>query len=308
MSVRHVLSATTTCVLAVSGLATKSAFAMPVGQPADARAAAVVAPSAEMLEAAGVDFTGIVALNDCSGALVRFVNSAPTDKAMVITNGHCIETGFLNPGEVRVDRASTRAFRLLNAAATSTLATLHADRVLYATMTDTDMTLYRLTQTFADIEGATGTHALTISDQHPAPGAPIRVVSGYWKKIYSCTIDRFVYRLKEGNWTFKDSVRYTQPGCETIGGTSGSPIVHADSHEVIGINNTGNDNGERCTEDNPCEVDEAGNVVVEKGASYGQELYLIYTCLSPTNTLDLTVAGCELPKPARNLRLVTAAP
>ncbi len=55
-------------------------------------------------------------------------------------------------------------------------------------------------------------------------GAAISVVSGYWKKTYNCNVDGFAYRLKEGDWTWKDSVRYTAP-CKVIGGTSGSPVV-----------------------------------------------------------------------------------
>ena len=84
-------------------------------------------------------------------------------------------------------------------------------------------------------------------------------------------------------------------GRETIGGTSGSPIIHAETYEVIGINNTGNENGGKCTLNNPCEVDEQGNITVTKGASYGQQLFQIYTCLNDQGQFDLTVEGCKLP-------------
>ena len=36
-----------------------------------------------------VDFAGTVALSNCSGSLVRFAASQPTDPAMALTNGHC---------------------------------------------------------------------------------------------------------------------------------------------------------------------------------------------------------------------------
>ncbi len=279
----------------MAGLTSAQAFALPLAATHDG-AHLAAAPSDSALAATGVDFTAIIALSNCSGSLVRFNTSNDGDKAMVLTNGHCYEGGFINAGTIVLDHASTRTFRLLSSNGQATLATLRAARVMYATMTDTDVTLYRLTNTFAEIKASYGVDALVISDQRPAAGAPIRIVSGYWKRIYSCAIDDFVNTLKEDQWTFSDSIRFSTPGCETIGGTSGSPIIHADSHEVIGINNTGNEDGERCTMNNPCEVDGQGQVTVRHGASYGQQLYKFYGCLDATNNINLATDGCDLPK------------
>lgn len=165
-------------------------------------------------------------------------------------------------------------------------------------MTYTDISLYRLNTTYAAIKQSTGVDALVLADKHPEAGFPIRVVSGYWRKIYSCNIKSFVPTLREGNWTFTDSIKYTQPGCEIIGGTSGSPIIHAETKEVVGINNTTNESGQRCTVNNPCEVGEGGKVLVEKGAGYGQETSQIYSCLDANNNIDLSRQGCLLPKNA----------
>lgn len=282
-------------------LATPAAFALPLPGAADA-AAEKIAPALEEIFATGVDFTSIVALDNCSGSLVRFVTSKPEDKALVLTNGHCYEGGFLKPGEAIADKSSSRSFKLLNSSG-GKLATLKAERVVYATMTGTDMTLYRLNTTFAAIKSANDVDALTLSEQHPEDGVAIRVVSGYWRKIYSCGIAKFVPQLREGDWTFTDSIKYSQPGCDTIGGTSGSPIINAETREVIGVNNTGNESGKRCTENNPCEVDSSGKIIVEKGASYGQETYQIYACLDENNSLDLSKSGCTLTKPGRANRL-----
>ncbi|HET6988105.1 MAG TPA: hypothetical protein VFI00_15880 [Kribbella sp.] len=49
------------------------------------------------VQAPGADFTGIAALSNCSASLVRYAQSASTDKALVLTNGHCYEGGFLQP-------------------------------------------------------------------------------------------------------------------------------------------------------------------------------------------------------------------
>ncbi|MBC7464820.1 MAG: serine protease, partial [Bdellovibrio sp.] len=81
---------------------------------------------------------------------------------------------------------------------------------------------------------------------------------------------------------------------ETIGGTSGSPITKAGTKIVIGINNTGNEDGQKCTMNNPCEIDLQGNITFTKGVSYGQQTYQIYSCLNTARELDLTVQGCLL--------------
>ncbi|MGW2491716.1 S1 family peptidase [Streptomyces sp. NPDC001606] len=258
-------------------------------------APALAVPHAPRTAAVTVDFAGTVSLSDCSGALVRFANSADTDPALVLTNGHCLETGFTAPGEVVTGQSSSRSFGLLNSAG-SKVATLRANQVVYSTMTDTDVTIYRLTSTYAQIKSAYGISALTVQDTHPTAGTTIKIPSGYWKRTYSCSIDGFVYRLQESDWTWKDSVRYTS-ACNTIPGTSGSPVVDTATGKVVAVNNTGNEDGERCTENNPCEVDQNGNVTVRQGTNYAEETYQIPACFTTGNKLNLGASGCTLPKP-----------
>ena len=243
---------------------------------------------------ATVNFTGIVALDDCSGSLVRTPNSADTDPALVLTNGHCIETGFLQPGQVIVDQASQRQFDLLDPNGND-LATLQADDVLYSTMTDTDITLYRLNTTYQQIQQQYGATPLTLATKPDAVNTAIKVVSGYWQKIYSCNINGYAYEVQENGWTWQNSIRYTK-SCNVIGGTSGSPVIDPSTDQVVGINNTINESGERCTLDNPCEVDKNGNVTVHKGIGYAEQTYLLDTCLDTGNVLDLNRADCALPK------------
>ncbi|MFD5816829.1 serine protease [Streptomyces sp. NPDC127038] len=257
--------------------------------------AAAPAPHAVAPTLKAVSLAGTVSLSNCSGSVIRFPNSADSDPALVLSNGHCLETGFPDPGEVIVGQSSSRTFGLLNSAGTK-VATLRASKVAYSTMTDTDITIYQLTSTYATIKNTYGISALTVQDTHPVAGTAITVASGYWKRLYSCNIDGFVYRLKEGDWTWKDSVRYTS-ACQTIGGTSGSPVVDQSTGKVVAVNNTGNEDGERCTVDNPCEVDANGTVTVRQGINYAEETYQIPACFTTGNKLDLSLSGCVLPKP-----------
>ncbi|MFF9406760.1 serine protease [Streptomyces anandii] len=296
---KPLLAALATLVITGAGMAPAAAATADRATDAAATGATTARTSGRTTGAApalkAVDFAGTVSLSNCSGSVIRFPSSAETDPALVLTNGHCLETGFPAPGEVVVDQSSSRSFGLLNSSG-SRVATLRASKVAYSTMTDTDVTIYQLTRTYAQIKSSYGISALTVSDTHPVAGTAIKVVSGYWKRIYSCNIDGFVYRLKEGDWTWKDSVRYTS-ACNTIGGTSGSPVVDTASGKVVAVNNTGNEDGERCTVNNPCEVDASGNVTVRQGINYAEEIYQIPACFGGGNKLNLNASGCVLPKP-----------
>ncbi len=243
------------------------------------------------------DFEGIVKLNNCSGSLIKLEGQSNDAMAIVMTNGHCVPRGlfggFLKPGEVWSNKAVNRRMKIFKDA--ETLFNITATKIIYATMTDTDMALYELDETYNEIMKRTGVTALSLSSQRPVAGTNIEIISGYWERGYSCAIDGFVYSLLEADWTFTDSIRYTK-GCDTIGGTSGSPIIATATREVIAINNTSNVSGERCTMNNPCEVDSAGNYFVQKGLRYGQQTYDVYSCLTAQKELSLEVPGCNLPK------------
>ncbi|MCW5253967.1 MULTISPECIES: S1 family peptidase [unclassified Streptomyces] len=284
---------------AAPAIASSASSAPASSAPAPAEAAApraqATSTTVRPAGAQAVSFAGTVALSNCSGALVRLPSSGDNDPGLVMSNGHCLETGFPAAGQVLVDRASSRTFSLLNAAGTR-VATLRAAKLAYGTMTDTDVSLYQLTSTYAQIRASSGISPLTLSDTRPAAGTAITVVSGYWTRTYSCSVDGFAYRLKEGQWTWKDSIRYTS-ACQTIGGTSGSPVVDNATGKVVAVNNTGNEDGARCTDNNPCEVAADGTVTVRRGINYAQQSYQIPGCFGTGNKLDLTRAGCALPKP-----------
>ncbi|OJF13488.1 S1 family peptidase [Couchioplanes caeruleus] len=245
--------------------------------------------------ARAVTLASTIRLSNCSAALVRYPNSSNTDRALMLTNGHCYEGGFLAAGQVLQNRPSSRTGTLLNSTGGS-LGTVRADRVLYATMTGTDVALYRLTSTFATLKNRFGTTALTLSSTHPAAGTSMSIPSSYWRRIWNCKVDTFVDTLREDRWTWRDSIRYDS-ACDTIGGTSGSPIVDDSTGRIVGINNTGNEDGAMCTLNNPCEVAADGTTQAYQGQSYGQQTYWFTTCLTGGRTIDLATPGCLLTKP-----------
>ena len=278
--------------------ASASAFAFPVDPTISLETFRTTPRSAAFFTGANlraINFEGIVALSNCSGALVRYEGSRDDDQAMVLTNGHCNEGGLIDPDAFILNEASSRGFAVLEPSSGNSLGNIEAEKILYATMTKTDITLYRVKDTFRQIAEKFHVRPLTLASKQALPGQKIEIVSGYWKRGYACAIDYLVNTIKEDQWTWRNSIRYTRPGCETIHGTSGAPIVAAGSDQVIGINNTGNDNGEQCTLDNPCEIDANGKIIAEKGVSYGEQVALIYSCLDSQMRLDLKIPTCRLP-------------
>ncbi len=268
---------------------TASAFTLP-----DFQRPLPPAPEFAPQESLIYNFEGIVALSNCSGSLVRFDDSLDTDKAMVLSNGHC--TGMINPDVVIVNQTVSRSFDVLDSEAKK-IGTIRGEKILYATMTKTDMALYQVKETYQDILSKYNIPALILSRDIPLVGGAIEVLSGYWKRGYACQIETIVDTLLEGKWTFKSSLRYSSPGCETIGGTSGSPVLAAGTRTVVAVNNTGNDGGRKCEVNNPCEVDQDGTIVYKKGFSYAQQTFWIYSCRNDLGQIDLLTEGCLLPKP-----------
>lgn len=245
--------------------------------------------------AAAVDLAGTVDVDGCSGSLVRMPTTTADDRAFILTNGHCYEGTWPVPDEVLVDQPSHRVVNLLDGKG-EPVVTLHVARAVYVTLTGTDVALYQLDTTYRQLERDHHVRPLTVSADRPTPGMDIRVLSGSMKKIFSCEVDTLVYRVLEVGNATKDVIRYT-PRCDTDHGTSGSPVVDARSGEVVGINNTSNHDGGRCTLDNPCEMNRDGVISVHKGIAYGTQTYWLATCVGAGNRLDLERPGCLLPRP-----------
>ncbi len=74
-------------------------------------------------------------------------------------------------------------------------------------------------------------------------------------------------------------------------------MIDTSTGQVVAVNNTGNEDGETCTVDNPCEVDASGKVTVRQGINYAEETYNIPACFTSANVLSLNASGCTLPKP-----------
>lgn len=240
------------------------------------------------------NFQGLVKLFGCSGSIIILKGQPISNKALVLTNGHCLPETF-KANQAIYKRQSNKIMEVSDS--DLNFRSIEAKQLVYASLTNTDIAIFKLTESYQDLMDD-GIYPLELSDKRPQLGTNIEILSGMWKLAYTCQIDAFIPMLiedikiiiqKEGKLIFTDSIRYSR-GCKTIGGTSGSPIINSETREVIGVHNTTNRNG------SPCEVYEVNNVNCRTNSSYGQQTYQIYSCLNEDFEFDLSLEGCLLPK------------
>ncbi|WP_062429882.1 trypsin-like serine protease [Herbidospora daliensis] len=232
---------------------------------------------------------GSVNLGECVGSVVRTAASRPGDPALLLTNGHCVEGERPAPGRALVDRPADRLVPIADRHGYPKV-TAHAKRLVYATMTGTDIALYRLDRTYAQL-AAKGAKVFRLTSTPVRAGD--RLSLAYTTRRMKCTAEAVVGQLREGGYRQRNAIRYaTAEDCAPGHGTSGSALLAGDT--VVGVHNTHNESGARCTDDNPCEVGPHGTVTSVQGRSYGQQVYPITACLTTGSRLDLSRRGCTL--------------
>lgn len=252
--------------------------------------AGIVGGSAVPPDSQVPDLEGAAQLNGCSGSVVRTAASAPTDPALLLTNGHCAAQRPA-PGDAVVNQPDSQVVSIADRQGYPQ-ATARTTRLLYATMTGTDVALYRLDKTYAELNAK----IFTLATEPATVGTQVAIVSAAGDR-YTCTIEAIIPRLREDGYQQEDSYRYDR-ACGPSHGSSGAPLVLADGATIVGVHNTSNDSGEQCTVNNPCEVAADGTVTAEQGRRYGQRTTMLPACLTVGSRLRLTAPGCTLQRPA----------
>ncbi|MET7993458.1 trypsin-like serine protease [Amycolatopsis sp. NPDC005232] len=237
---------------------------------------------------------GAVNLGSCAGSLVRKAGASPDDPGLLLTNGHCITGDHPAVGSAVTERTEARDAAVLSASG-GIKATLRTTKLLYATMTGTDVALYQVDKTYAQLAAA-GAKVFELGTREPQQADQLDVLSGTHRKTWACSVANIVPELREGGYTQHNAIQYSED-CIPGSGDSGSPVLDPHTGQVVGIHNTSNSLGKVCDVDNPCEVDENGVITVHMGRSYGQQTAGIPACLGTGSTVDLSLAGCGLTKP-----------
>jgi secreted trypsin-like serine protease len=253
-------------------------------------------PRAKRPSSPGIAGTGTILSAGCSVAVVRVAASRPTDHAMVLTNGHCV-TPRPRPGRADVDRAERHRVAL-NDATSNAVARATTTRLLYATMTGTDVALYRLERSYAEL-AARGVPARELATTGPALGDRLVMHAGALQTTYACTVGALVPTVREAGWTQRNVVRYaTDDSCLPEGGSSGSPLIDPRTGRIVAVHNTHSyGDGKPCSEGNPCEVAGDGTVTSVKGRGYAQDVAGLAACISSGSRLNTSTRACALPAP-----------
>ena len=150
-------------------------------------------------------FAGTARLPNCSASVVRWPAALDTDRAVVLTNGHCVRRPFLGARDVLVDEKRWKRVELLDGRrqgrhegacgpAPLRLDVPHRPRHL------------RLRESYADLAGA-GVAPLSLAAHGPSRGDRIRIPSGYWTEQRACTTTGTAHRLHERSGTGGTSIR-----------------------------------------------------------------------------------------------------
>lgn len=241
------------------------------------------------------DVEGAATLSNCVGSVVRAPEARPQDPALLLTNGHCVQGKRPEPGTALVDQPADLSVPVADRHGYPQV-TARATRLEYATMTGTDIALYRLNTTYAQL-AAEGAKVFRLSTTPARAGDQFSLVNN--SSRLQCTAEAVVPHLKESGYQADNSLRYTtNKACLALQGMSGSALVAPDESTIVGIHSTHNIKGEECTENNPCEVDENGDITAVKGRAYGEQVAMIPACLTSGSRIDLSQRGCVLTKVA----------
>lgn len=243
---------------------------------------------------------GFPAFPLCESSIVRTAASQDDDPALLLTNGHCIpnlDTSMKMPeqGAVIVDKKVDAPLAFADASGYA-FSTARIDRLLFATMTGTDVALYRLDTSFADLERK-GVRVLRVADAPPKVGDTVTLMAAdpFMGGPRGCTIEAVVPTLREAGYEQHDSLRMAEAErCVSQGGYSGAALLAPDGKTIVGVNNTSNHDGEKCKLDNPCEVSADGEKKIFRERPYGQQIVELNDCVAAGSVLDLDAAACDL--------------
>ena len=234
-------------------------------------------------------FEGTVDLSNCSGFVFAAADITPERPALMMTNGHCLTTLLggivLSPGEARADRAGSRAVSIVNDQGVKLK--FKTTRLVYATMTGTDMAVYELPMSYQEL-AQRGVRPFLLGST-PVVNESVEVFSAHKNSAHACSVAT-ITNTREGGFPFTDSLRLS-PECRQGNGTSGSPVIRTGTREVVAIANSYNKNGRACGNNNPCEVNDEV-VTVNFGSRYAQQIAGLATCLN-----NFAAEACLLTKP-----------
>ena len=199
-----------------------------------------------------------VVAGDCSGSLFKMPGMQDSEKALVLTAGHCVGVGSLDgrypaDGEVFLNHPASNSV-IVRTTKNEPGERIGYRRILFASMTGTDLAVIELEASLRELVDR-GYVVYSLAPEMPKPGLTLEFDS-YNRDVHSiCEVDAIVPIVKEGSWTWENSVRMRAgPACQYQHGQSGTAGVEMRSKLIYAIAQTGYQGGPPCSLNNPCEV------------------------------------------------------
>ncbi len=209
------------------------------------------------------------------------IGRADKEKAVVVTNGHCA-SGSLAARQAMVNIPTDKSFSIFMVTGETLKVT--GIRLMYATLMDTDIALYELKETNAELKSK-GLQPFPFYQGEAPLGSAVRVTSGYWEETQECKLERRVHKLLEGfgsdisDPSIATNAFALSKDCKIRGGYSGTPVIDSATDTIIAMAFTGAEGSSACAEQAPCEEDSRGNRTYLRGTSYVARVDQLDSCI-----------------------------
>lgn len=250
-----------------------------------------------------------VSLPGCSGALFRMPGMSNSDKALIITAGHCSQIGsHIIPitGSIVPDRgeyfsySKTDSIRYhIHKNFVYNYKTYYYEDVVFSTMTTSDIAIIQTEFTYKYLLD-NGYRIFKLSTEPPRLGQILRVLNFSIFKETNCKVNGIAPLVLEQQWFFNNMIRVENDGtnCSLLPGSSGSPGVDLDGDIISGIVSTG-ESGKNppCSINNPCEPNsnkKGEYLEFNFRPAYLTPVHQLYQCWSSSEKrFNFEIPGCQ---------------
>ena len=249
---------------------------------------------------------------DCSAVLID-TGRSETEKAYVLTNGHCshIEIEYIGTKDVFINEETFFAFTAnFYFDSERKAVSFKGNKLVYLTMSGTDIAIYELDHTIADLKSR-GFNFFKISKKIPKGnekvinvGMPMNhmPMNSMYIHYSECKLLGHA-SIKENVWSWPESLRHN---CSAVGGMSGSPLIDIKTNEIIGLVNTVVEDEMMsepdCSMGKPCEIkldkiEKIEKISTHPEFNYAQRVDKLALCFKENGDFDLNLESCKLAKP-----------
>lgn len=236
-------------------------------------------------------------LGECTGTIFKMPGMSNSDKALLLTNAHCLPIQFPTnkPSSATKELTLTQSFEksFLYNSQFDLGNTFSTQRFIYATMSFRDVAIIELTRTYEDLTRLKY-QVFEIAETPPKSGEALAFHSFYKQSESLCQIEGSVPVLREAVFTLKNVLRLKQDSkCQMEHGHSGTAgIKEQKIYALVFTRYDGTD--KPCALNNPCEVSKASTKTAEVGQVYAFPTHFLHRCYNPTSrSFDFNLKACK---------------